>query len=104
MPARAGNLAQGGKGPRMAADLVALIPPLIAGGAFLTAVIIFLRHQMGPPRRRADGGGGAGISDEGVNDDPGTAPPVCAADQGEGSASHQQGIASCGEQQANRKR
>ena len=54
----------------MLADLAALTPPLVIGGAFLIGVILFLRRQMGTGRSPPDGGGSADIPDEGINDDP----------------------------------
>ncbi len=36
----------------MLADLEALTPPLIVGGAFLIGVVWFLRRQMSPRQRR----------------------------------------------------
>ena len=38
----------------MLADLEALTPPLIMGGAFLIGVVMFLRRQMGPRRQSED--------------------------------------------------
>jgi hypothetical protein len=44
----------------MLADLEALTPPLIVGGAFLIGVVLFLRRQMTPRR---------GPEDESADDD-----------------------------------
>lgn len=38
----------------MGADLVALTPPLVVGGAFVIGVVMFLRRQMGPRRDLVD--------------------------------------------------
>jgi hypothetical protein len=38
----------------MGADLVALTPPLVVGGAFVIGVVMFLRRQMSPRRGSTD--------------------------------------------------
>jgi hypothetical protein len=56
-------------------DLTVLTPPLLVCAAFLVAVGVFLRHEMGVKRRRGDHDGSAEISADGgipdhVDDDP----------------------------------
>lgn len=53
----------------MQADLVALIPPLVAAAAFLAGVVLFLRRQMGPGHAVTDDESGPDIPDERLNAD-----------------------------------
>lgn len=53
----------------MLADLEALTPPLIVGGAFLIAVAVFLRRQMSPRHQHDDDRDEADISGGGRNAD-----------------------------------
>jgi hypothetical protein len=57
--------------PGMGADLAALTPPLVMGGAFVIGVVIFLRRQMGPRQDPADDRDDAEIEAEPRNADPG---------------------------------
>jgi hypothetical protein len=59
----------------MLADLEALTPPLIVGGAFLIAVTVFLRRQMSPRHQHEDDRDEADISGDGRNADPGDPAP-----------------------------
>lgn len=53
----------------MLADLEALTPPLIVGGAFLIGVALFLRRQMSPRRLAEDDRDEADIEPDGGNAD-----------------------------------
>jgi hypothetical protein len=57
----------------MLADLEALTPPLIMGGAFLIGVVMFLRRQMGPRQQSEDDHDEADIEAGRQNADPGDA-------------------------------
>jgi hypothetical protein len=63
------------------ADLEALTPPLVVGGAFLIAVGMFLRRQMSPRRRPGDDGGDADIQGRAPNAHPGDPADGPSADQ-----------------------
>src|SRR5271163_1714653 len=52
---------EGAKEQGMIADLLALLPPMIVGGAFLIGVILFLRRQMSAGERVSGGDGVDGI-------------------------------------------
>ncbi len=65
----------------MLADLAALTPPLIVGGAFLIGVVLFLRRQLGPRQQPEDDGGEADIEDAGWNADPSDPAHGSSADQ-----------------------
>ena len=54
----------------MLADLTALTPPLIVGGAFLIGVAMFLRRQMSPARRPEDDRDQDDIEGDSRNADP----------------------------------
>jgi hypothetical protein len=55
----------------MGADLVALTPPLVVGGAFVIGVVMFLRRQMSPRRDPVDDRDDADIAAEHRKADPG---------------------------------
>ena len=55
----------------MLADLTALTPPLIVGGAFLIGVVMFLRRQMSAPQQPEDDRDQADIGAGSRNADPG---------------------------------
>jgi len=55
----------------MLADLTALTPPLIVGGAFLIGVAMFLRRQMSAAQRPEDDRDQADIGADSLNADPG---------------------------------
>ena len=55
----------------MGADLVALTPPLVVGGAFVIGVVMFLRRQMSPRRGTTDDRDDAEIGPEHRNAEPG---------------------------------
>jgi len=86
----------------MFADLVALAPPLTVAAAFLAAVVVFLRRQLGPARPQHTDRGEEEMTAVDVNDGTHAAPAGTAADHGQDAAPGRQGIASSGEQQANR--
>ncbi len=65
----------------MLADLEALTPPLIVGGAFLIGVVLFLRRQMSPRGRPEDDRDEADIEPDGRNADPGDPAHGSSADQ-----------------------
>ncbi len=65
----------------MLADLEALTPPLIVGGAFLIGVVWFLRRQMSPRRAAEDEGDEPDIGADGRNDDLGDPAHGSSADQ-----------------------
>jgi hypothetical protein len=65
----------------MLADLEALTPPLIVGGAFLIGVVWFLRRQMSPRRAAEDEGDEPDIGADGRNDDLGDPAHGSPADQ-----------------------
>jgi len=65
----------------MGADLVALTPPLVVGGAFVIGVVMFLRRQMGPRRDPADDRDEAEIGADRRNADPGDPADGPSADQ-----------------------
>ena len=65
----------------MLADLEALTPPLIVGGAFLIGVVLFLRRQMAPGRDPVDECDDADIATGAGNADPGDPAHDSSADQ-----------------------
>jgi hypothetical protein len=65
----------------MLADLEALTPPLIVGVAFLIAVAVFLRRQMGPRQQAEDDHDETDISDGDGNAEPGDPGQGSSADQ-----------------------
>lgn len=65
----------------MGADLVALTPPLVVGGAFVIGVVMFLRRQMSARRDSVDDRDGADIGAERRNADPGDPGHGSSADQ-----------------------
>lgn len=65
----------------MLADLEALTPPLIVGGAFLIGVVWFLRRQMSPRRPAEDDREEPDIGGDGRNADLGDPAHGSSADQ-----------------------
>jgi hypothetical protein len=72
----------------MLADLEALTPPLIVGGAFLIGVVWFLRRQMSPRRPTEDDSDEADIGADGRNADLGD-PAHGSGDPAHGSSADQ---------------
>jgi hypothetical protein len=53
-PASAADRSGPERGERVLSDLAVLTPPLLVCVAFLIALALFLRHEMGRSRRRSD--------------------------------------------------